>query len=115
MNIFKFLSRSKEITDKFKHAETLAKQGNKEQSKQIINNAKRRIHRNISWFDFAWTVCLIYLSTVTVILLGYFNIKGIYRNITIWPFWLLMFCGVFMIPIFIRVAIDQYKTLKRKK
>ena len=115
MNIYKFLSQSKEITKEFKQAETLTKQGDPEKAKKIIKNTKLRIHNNISWFDFAWTVCLIYLSTVTVILLGYFNIKGIYRNVTIWPFWLLMFCGVFMIPIFTKVAIDQYKTLKRKQ
>ena len=103
------------IKEDFAQAQKAKQAGDTAKAQKIVAQAKRKAaSRRNDWPDFAWKLLIIYLSIVFTIFLAYINIKGIYKDVYIWPFWLLMFCGLFLTPLFIKMAIEQYKVLRKK-
>lgn len=112
MKIQDFSSKLGSVMSDFEKAQQAKERGDEVEAKKIIEQTKQRHHSKTDWTDFAWAAMWAVLSLVTAILLAYMNIKGIYRNIYIWPFWILMLAAIFMTPLFIKLAIDRYKSIK---
>ncbi len=112
MKIQDFSSKLGDVMSDFEKAQQAKERGDEVEAKKIIEQTKQKIHSKADWTDFAWAAMWAVLSPVTAILLAYMNIKGIYRNIYIWPFWLLMLAAIIMTPLFISLAIGRYKAIK---